>query len=82
MRARHTPVVLDKGTNGPHLSWTPPPHDPDHGPADQYRVLRADSPEGPFTVIDSIAGTAYDDSEDGTWFYEVLAVNSTGEASD
>jgi hypothetical protein len=69
------------------LEWLSPPTDPTHGPAEQYRVLRSFSSQGPFVEVGTTTVEQYHDPHAGHGsetqvFYKVVPVNMGGEATD
>jgi len=78
-----TTLRLDRDGSNALLTWSAPPHDPTHGPAEDYRILVSETPTGPFVAIDSTPETSYSAPLAGPtpFFYKVLAINATGEAS-
>ena len=64
------------------LSWTAPPVDAGHGAATLYRIVRANSPQGPWIEAGSATSTGWVDVDALTaaapYFYRVTAENSGG----
>ncbi len=78
-----TTLQIDRDDTDAVLTWSAPSHDPTHSPAEDYRILVSETPTGPFVSIDSTPETSYRAPFAGPtpFFYKVLAVNATGEAS-
>ncbi len=67
------------------LNWKAPDADPTHGPADRYRILRAESPEGPFEEVSVVTETVYTEAAANTEgvavvYYVVRAANRAGDS--
>jgi subtilisin family serine protease len=67
------------------FDWQAALVDEDHGPADHYHVLRAESPSGPFTSVAVVIGIlSYIEPLSTTKgvnaFYRVIAANAAGES--
>ncbi|HEY3174122.1 MAG TPA: S8 family serine peptidase [Candidatus Polarisedimenticolia bacterium] len=67
------------------LQWQKPGIDTLHGPVGYYRVLRADTPNGPFTeigttTIESLREPVATMSAGSFHYYRVVAVNAGGES--
>ncbi len=65
------------------LYWKQPVSDLTHGPADHYRILASDSPQGPFVEIGTSTGESFLEpitGHSGTaiMYYKVLAANAAG----
>ena len=83
---RPNPVgnTLQLAAEGTHarLSWTAPSVDAAHDAATLYRIERASSPQGPWSVAGTATTTSWFDIDAlqsvGTWYYRVTAENSGG----
>ena len=65
------------------LQWVPPAHS-GIGPISGYNLYRATSADGPFELVGTMDGNAYNDTnltEGQTYWYTVAAVNSAGESA-
>jgi len=78
LRAAHDGVDMS-------LEWNEPPVDLQHGPATSYRVLRATSPQGPWTEVASpIEENAMQPLEGNPgelYLYRIVATNAAGDAA-
>ena len=65
------------------LSWQRPGTDLQHGPASYYRIMRAETPQGPFTEIDAAVPETFTDSTASgqIYFYRIVATNPAGDAA-
>jgi hypothetical protein len=67
------------------LEWNEPPVDLLHGPATSYRVLRATSPQGPWTEVASPTEESATQPLGGNpgeiYYYEIVATNAAGDAT-
>ncbi len=76
-------LILDSDASDVILSWEPPAFGGSFGPAEEYRVLRADSAMGPFVEFSSTTTTQARDahanhSGAAVWFFKVVPVNASG----
>ncbi len=67
-----------------NLAWKAPVSDLTHGPADRYRILRAENPVGPFNEVDVVTETYYVEPISDTEgislvYYRIIAANAAGD---
>jgi subtilisin family serine protease len=67
------------------LAWRAPAGDLAHGPAERYRILRADAPAGPYEEVAVTTGASYSEPLSATGgggmvLYKVVAANAAGDA--
>jgi hypothetical protein len=76
-------LTLQKSEAELVLSWQRPGTDLLHGPVSLYRIMRAESPQGPFTEIDATVPETFTDSSapGQIYFYTIVATNPAGDAA-
>ena len=67
------------------LEWNEPPVDLQHGPATSYRILRATTPQGPWTEVatpvEEDATQPLEGNPGELYLYRIVATNAAGDAA-
>jgi subtilisin family serine protease len=78
-------LVADYDAAGLTILWKEPVADLGHGPADRYRVLQAENPQGPYTEAAVVTLPQYTEpgaamAPGSVLFYRIVAGNAAGDA--
>jgi hypothetical protein len=68
------------------LQWKQPATDLQHGPASHYRILRASSPQGPWSeiatpTVETLTEALGSGNPGEVFFYKIVATNAAGDAA-